>query len=440
MILFIHRKDLRVDDMSAFDYMHGLASPSIHVLILDPLLLGNNRHQEHSGINFLRHVTRLQNLYESAGHQLYIAFGEPSSVIQRIIQKISIDEIVLQKDFTPYSIARDSTIGNIADQHGIKLTSFIDHTIAHFTDFQRFSGRTEPYKVFTPFYRKWSSYVHDFYSPSSPVTLHNLQTNTMDRSVLEAFTVPFNLQQYPPAGDPEAALLEFIEYRLAAYAQGRDRYGEYRTSLVSKPLSAGAISIRRIYEALLPYELAGAWLRQLAWRDFYIYQSIYDIDFFRYETRYDLSSLSDRHFENWCKGRTGIPIIDAAMTELNQTGQMPNRLRMVTAMFLTKNLLAPFTLGEQYFRNKLSDYDHTLNRGGWLWCSSLGFDAAPYFRIMNPVTQSKTHDPEGRYIRKWLPSLLQAGHKEIHLPQNDAIVDLKTSRARAIEVYKHILR
>lgn len=127
------------------------------------------------------------------------------------------------------------------------------------------------------------------------------------------------------------------------------------------------------------------------------------------------------------------------MKQLNETGEMPNRLRMVTAMFLTKNLLCPFTLGEQHFRRQLADYDNTLNRGGWLWSSSLGYDAAPYFRIMNPATQSATHDPSGTYIRRWLPELAHLSDKQIHLPQPHAIVDLKASRARAIEVYKEIV-
>ncbi|MNE39424.1 Deoxyribodipyrimidine photo-lyase [compost metagenome] len=181
------------------------------------------------------------------------------------------------------------------------------------------------------------------------------------------------------------------------------------------------------------------WLRQLAWRDFYLYQARLDADFFSYEKVYDLGRLGTKHFEAWSMGRTGIPIIDAAMTQLNETGWMPNRLRMITAMFLTKNLGCPFIYGERYFRLKLSDYDNVLNRGGWLWSSSLGFDASPYFRIMNPVTQSQTHDPSGSYIRTWLPELAGLPDKVIHQPRPDAIVDLKSSRALAIEIYKEIL-
>ncbi|WP_426455214.1 FAD-binding domain-containing protein [Paenibacillus sp. S-38] len=170
-----------------------------------------------------------------------------------------------------------------------------------------------------------------------------------------------------------------------------------------------------------------------------MYQSRLDPLFYRYEQEYDLSVLPEDGFQAWAEARTGIPIVDAAMTELNVTGWMPNRLRMITAMFLTKNLLCPFPYGERCFRYKLADYDNALNRGGWLWCASLGFDAAPYFRVMNPVTQSQTHDPSGGYIRRWLPELSGLSDKEIHLPRPHAVVDLKASRARAIEVYKGIL-
>jgi deoxyribodipyrimidine photo-lyase len=162
-------------------------------------------------------------------------------------------------------------------------------------------------------------------------------------------------------------------------------------------------------------------------------------DYYDYEKKYDFSELDDRYYERWANGDTGVPIIDAAMRELNETGHMHNRLRMVTAMFLTKNLLCPFMLGERYFRRKLLDYDNALNRGGWLWSSSLGYDGAPYFRVMNPVTQSQRFDVQGTYLYKWLPELRHLSQEHIHLEQPNAIIDLKTSRQRSIEVYKEII-
>ncbi|TBL72633.1 cryptochrome/photolyase family protein [Paenibacillus thalictri] len=441
MILFIHRKDLRVSDLPAFEYIHRLGSPSLHVIILDPALLGQNRHLEHSGIHFLRQVQRLRQQYRDCGRRLHVLYGEPLGVVKQLVSRHpGIAEIVCHGDCTPYALQRDRNLQDWAAETGRKFTSFADQALADLPDFQQWSGRSEPYKIFTPFYRKWREYVGLFHRPASSVHVGQLHTADLAADTAELLIPPFQLESYEPDTDPAPCLASFLEEKLSGYAQRRDRFASDETSGLSRYMNTGALSIRTIYEALLERELYEDWLRQLAWRDFYLYQASADPLFFRYEHTYDMSALSDRHFEVWCEGRTGIPIVDAAMTELNATGSMPNRLRMVTSMFLTKNLLCPFPLGEQYFRRKLSDYDRTLNRGGWLWSSSLGFDAAPYFRMMNPVIQSETHDPAGTYIRRWLPELAHLSDREIHRPQPHAIVDLKQSRTRAIEVYKRILQ
>jgi deoxyribodipyrimidine photo-lyase len=239
--------------------------------------------------------------------------------------------------------------------------------------------------------------------------------------------------------DPHLLLDQFLSDRIAEYGDHRDEYEAYEPSHLSSYVAVGAVSIRKMYDAASRTAEAGEWIRQLCFRDFYLYRAVYESHYFTYEKVYDLSTLHDNHFERWCKAETGIPIIDAAMTELNETGHMPNRLRILTAMFLTKNLQCPFTLGEAYFRRKLSDYDNIQNRGNWLWCASLGENAAPYFRVNNPVTQSEKYDPQGDYIRKWLPELKDLHSKDIHQPRKDAIVDLKVSRQVAIDVYKQIL-
>lgn len=456
MILFVHRKDLRVDDLPAWDAILARGKQSLHVLILDPFLLKRERHLEHSGVNFLQHAARLQKLYQAAGQRLHLLYGEPAAVVSGLLASHPVEELVFHEDFTPYATHRDQQLRATADAAGVAVTAYDEQSLVDLREFQRWSGRSEPYKVFTPFYRKWSDYLLDFYRPASAVHVRELATAELHPSAAEAFALPPELAASLAASrgaeaghaggstalvpDPHRVLGGFLAERLRSYADGRDRFAHEATSRLSRHVNVGAISVRAVHEALLTHPQREAWLRQLAWRDFYIYQARLDAHFFTYEKRYDLSALDNRHFQAWCEARTGIPIIDAAMTELNTTGWMPNRLRMVTAMFLTKNLLCPFPYGEQYFRYKLSDYDNTLNRGGWLWCASLGFDAAPYFRIMNPVTQSETHDPEGTYIRRWLPELAHLPDKTIHRPQPHAIVDLKTSRAQAIDVYRAILR
>lgn len=441
MNLYIHRKDLRIHDLPAIEYLAASGGPSLHLFVLDPSILQGGRQKEHSGRTFLRYLNRLIRLYREAGKPLQVLYGEPERVLVRTLElHPGIKEVLYHEEQTPYARVRDRKLRAIAEARGVRVTGFNDSMLIDPADFQRYCGRTEPYRVFTPFYRKWGEYLGQFYSPSSRTGLRELEIAPWDSRLGEAFPIPWDLHAHgEPQEEPEPALERFVQERLAGYGDMRDRFAAPCTSGLSAAINTGALSIRQVYEAATERPLGESWVRQLAWRDFYLYQALYDPNFFSYEERYDLSELSDRHLAAWSEGETGIPLIDAAMTELRETGDLHNRLRMITAMFLTKNLLCPFPLGELVFRRRLADYDRVLNRGGWLWSSSMGFDPAPYFRIMNPVSQSETHDPAGAYIRKWLPRLRHLGDREIHLPRPEAIVDLKASRARAIDVYKTLL-
>ncbi|WP_339270850.1 deoxyribodipyrimidine photo-lyase [Paenibacillus sp. FSL R5-0470] len=447
MILFIHRKDLRTSDLPAFEAIRSSGTRSLHLLILEPFLLRKQRYLEHSGVNFLTQVSRLQQEYATEGKQLHILYGEPDIIVKRLSETYPIQELMVHADYTPYALKRDMSLRDTSAALGIHFKIFHDSMLCDLEDFMDCCGRREPFKVFTPFYRRWRSYLAERFHPPYSSTLADLSTSTLDDKIAEDFKIPeeitLQFEKLVPSRkkmDVHDTLEQFIDLHLRDYHVNRDRYAQVGTSQISRHLNTGTISARTVYTRLAEEEIGGEeWLRQLAWRDFYLYQARLDADFFSYEKVYDLSMLGTKYFEAWSSGRTGIPVIDAAMTQLNTTGWMPNRLRMITAMFLTKNLGCPFIYGERYFRLKLSDYDNALNRGGWLWSSSLGFDASPYFRIMNPVTQSQTHDPSGDYIRTWLPELAVLSDKAIHLPRPYAIVDLKQSRALAIEVYKEIL-
>ncbi|MEK5396720.1 cryptochrome/photolyase family protein [Paenibacillus sp. FSL K6-2859] len=447
MILFIHRKDLRTSDLPAFEAIRSSGSRSLHVLILEPFLLRKQRYLEHSGVNFLTQVSRLQQEYATEGKQLHILYGAPDIIVKRLNETYPIQELMVHADYTPYALQRDMSLQDTSSALGIRFKIYHDSMLCDLEDFMDWCGRLEPFKVFTPFYRRWRSYMTERFRPPYSSTLAQLSTSTLDERIVEDFKIPeeitLQLKELAPSGkkmDVNDTLEQFINLHLQDYLVSRDRYAQEGTSRISRHLNTGTLSVRTVYTRIAEEETGREeWLRQLAWRDFYLYQARLDADFFRYEKVYDLSILGTKYFEAWSLGRTGIPIIDAAMIQLNTTGWMPNRLRMITAMFLTKNLGCPFIYGERYFRLKLSDYDNVLNRGGWLWSSSLGFDASPYFRVMNPVTQSQTHDPSGDYIRTWLPELADLSDKAIHLPRPNAIVDLKQSRALAIEVYKEIL-
>lgn len=443
MKLFIHRKDLRTDDLAAFDYLREHEEESVHVLIYDAFLLRQGREKEHSGVNFRKHAAGLGRQYLEAKRKLHVAYGKPAEVVDFILNEFKgeIDEIVVHRDMTPYAIERDRAIRKVSEAHEVSFTQLTDHLLMDLNGFANFTGKSEPYKVFAAFHRRWVEFMNEHPNPPSATTIAELKVSDRQIEWPEAMQVPPELLESNGSDDEDPHLLldQFLSDRIAEYGEHRDEYEAYEPSHLSSYVAVGAVSIRKMYDAASRTAEAGEWIRQLCFRDFYLYRAVYESHYFTYEKVYDLSALHDEHFERWCKAETGIPIIDAAMTELNETGHMPNRLRILTAMFLTKNLQCPFTLGEAYFRRKLSDYDNIQNRGNWLWCASLGENAAPYFRVNNPVTQSEKYDPQGDYIRKWLPELKDLHSKDIHQPRRDAIVDLKASRQAAIEVYKQIL-
>lgn len=443
MKLFIHRKDLRTDDLAAFDYLREHEEESVHVLIYDPFLLRQGREKEHSGVNFRQHAAALGRQYLEAKRKLHVAYGKPAEVVDFILNEFKgeIDEIVVHRDMTPYAIERDRAIRKVSEAYEVLFTQLTDHLLMDLNGFANFTGKSEPYKVFAAFHRRWVEFMNEHPNPPSATTVAELKVSDRPIEWPDAMMVPSELLEGSGSNDEDPHLLldQFLSDRIAEYGDHRDEYEAYEPSHLSSYVAVGAVSIRKMYDAANRTAEAGEWIRQLCFRDFYLYRAVYESHYFTYEKVYDLSSLHDDHFERWCRADTGIPIIDAAMTELNKTGHMPNRLRILTAMFLTKNLQCPFTLGEAYFRRKLSDYDNIQNRGNWLWCASLGENAAPYFRVNNPVTQSEKYDPQGDYIRKWLPELKDLHSKDIHQPRKDAIVDLKASRQAAIEVYKQIL-
>ncbi|MCR8846580.1 DNA photolyase family protein [Paenibacillus sp. SC116] len=449
MYVWFHRRDLRTTDMRLFDKLRSLHMPGIHILVLDPMLLDENRAREHSGRHFLHQVSRLQQNYQQANQHLVIVYGSPDQVLLLLAANYPLQIVAFHEDMTPYAKQRDQTLLDTARACGLETITDIDHMLIDADSFDHFANRDQPYKVFTPFYNKWKQAMDLFAEPPMFTSLNDLVTVQVSPNIAEAFSLPLwmydALQSTSPSistDEPQKKLQQFLVEKLPDYEQGRDRYGWSHTSQMSGYINTGAISIRQVYEQAAQdgSGYKDSWIRQLAWRDFYLYQALRNQDYFSYERKFDWSGFDTAAFDYWAEAKTGIPIIDAAMTQLKETGEMPNRLRMVTAMFLTKQLLCPFFYGEAYFRDKLADYDHVLNRGGWLWSSSLGYDAAPYFRVMNPVRQSETYDPSGAYIRRWLPQLAHLSDKAIHQSQANAIVDLKQARIRAIEQYGFLLK
>jgi len=352
---------------------------------------------------------------------------------------------------------RDKAVKHRFDEMDIATRKYRDQTVAPVGAI--LTGQNEPYSVFTPFSRRWRSWIDE-----NQPTLYPLPKAQGDAIKPERITkIPENFKDAPPAftetGEDAAhsRLEAFLSEHGGDYKEQRDFPALDGTSRLSPYLANGVLSGRQCMIAARQAQGMGGnqegletWINEIAWRDFYIntlyhYPRVSMHRAYKPETERLQWNDPGQHFEAWKSGQTGIPLVDAAMRQLNETGWMHNRLRMVTAMFLTKNLFIDWRLGEAYFMSKLVDGFLASNNGGWQWSASTGTDAAPYFRVFNPVTQSERFDPKGEFIREWVPELAKLDNKRIHDPSKGGvipggyprpIVDLKESRKEAIAKFK----
>ncbi|HKK57011.1 deoxyribodipyrimidine photo-lyase [Marinobacter sp.] len=366
----------------------------------------------------------------------------------------SISHLHFNEEYGINERRRDKSVKAALEEQGVMVNKYRDQTVAPVGSI--LTQQDEPYSVFTPFSRSWRRWIDDNQPAVFPVP--------------EAAGEPVRAESFNPSGifpdefpEPPPALVKtgedaahaqlerFLDNRAGNYKALRDFPAVDGTSMISPYLANGVLSGRQCL--LAARERAGGdqeglttWTSEIAWRDFYInilyhYPRISMRRAFKPETESLTWNPPGDNFEAWKNGRTGIPIVDAAMRQLNQTGWMHNRLRMITAMFLTKNLFIDWRLGEDYFMSKLADGFLASNNGGWQWSASTGTDAAPYFRVFNPATQSERFDPDGDFIRRYLPEIAKLDNKRIHQPWAGGvipggyprpIVDLKASRKEAI--------
>ncbi|WP_150912611.1 deoxyribodipyrimidine photo-lyase [Marinobacter halotolerans] len=355
---------------------------------------------------------------------------------------------------------RDKAVKAEMDSLGVQVNKYRDQTVAPVGSI--LTQQDEPYSVFTPFSRSWRRWIDDNRPSVFPVPApvgEPVKPERFDNSAL----FPAEFPEPPPAlvktGEDAAhtQLEQFLNERVGDYKALRDLPAVNGTSMISPYLANGVLSGRQCLTATQERQSQGGnqeglttWTSEIAWRDFYInilyhYPRVSMHRAFKPETDTLTWNTPGDKFEAWKSGQTGIPIVDAAMRQLNQTGWMHNRLRMITAMFLTKNLFIDWRLGEAYFMSKLVDGFLASNNGGWQWSASTGTDAAPYFRVFNPATQSERFDPNGDFIRQYVPELNKFDNKQIHEPGKKGvlpkgyprpIVDLKESRKAAIEKFQ----
>lgn len=428
--IFWFRRDLRMDDNAGLFQALKAGLPVLPLFIFDKNILDKLDNKEDRRVSFIFQVIqKLQQQLVSLGSSLQVYYGFPEQVLKKLISEYAINTIFANHDYELYSIDRDNKIAEILRAAAIQFETFKDHVIFEKNEVVKPDGK--PYTVFTPYSRKWKSTLTDFQLKSYPTEkyftnfLKQPTTEIPSLGSMEFKNVEFDI----PSIDPEDELIK-------NYFKNRDYPAVNGTSKLGVHLRFGTISIRQLAcKARLLNEI---FFNELIWREFY--QAIlwhfphigrhkpFKPEYEKIEWR-----NNEEEFELWCNGKTGYPIVDAGMRELNSTGFMHNRVRMIVASFLTKHLLIDWRWGEAYFADNLLDYEFASNNGGWQWAAGSGCDAAPYFRIFNPYLQTKKFDPEMNYIKKWVPEF-----QEFSYPQ--PIVEHEFARKRCLEVYSRSLQ
>jgi deoxyribodipyrimidine photo-lyase len=390
--------------------------------ILDALDSRSDRRVEF----ILRSVAELADAIEAQGGKLIVLHGRAREEIPRLARQLQVDCVFANRDYEPAAIARDASVEKALSDDGIAFIRTKDQVI--FEQDELLSGEGRPYTVFGAYRRSWLKRLPeaDLEPAASPDDRGRLAPHTKADlpTLADLGFEATNLLQVgvmPGSAGALRALQAFLP-RMADYRRARDHPAEDGVSYLSVHLRFGTISIRRLVQEALSdgSDGARAWLDELIWRDFYfsiLYLFPHVVDrAFRRELEHLAFANRQDHFDAWCEGRTGYPLVDAGMRQLNQTGYMHNRLRMLTASFLVKDLHVDWRWGERYFAARLNDYDLAANNGGWQWAASTGNDAQPWFRIFNPVLQSKRFDADGHFIRRHVPELAACDTKLIHEP------------------------
>ena len=440
------RRDLRVEDQAAL--FHALRScRQVWCLfvfdtdILQPLLergLKRDRRVEFIRDSVVELSDALRDLSPDHAARLLVRHGRAVELVPRIAEALKIDAVFVNHDHEPSAIERDWHVADALERDGRGFRDFKDQTI--FEKDEILTQGATPFTVFTPYKRAWQKTLTPFHVSAYPVERYAERLAAVPAALDEAVPAleamgfeKTNLSDIgiPPAASGAHRLFGQFTEHIGDYAEGRDYPARRGTSYLSVHLRFGTISIRALARCALDRARhaaegkgADTWLSELTWRDFYFQILHHRPDVATgaaFKPQFDRigwesGALADDRFGAWCSGATGYPLIDAAMTQINTTGFMHNRLRMVTASFLSKDLGLDWRLGERYFAERLNDYDLSANNGGWQWASSSGCDAQPWFRIFNPVTQSQRFDADGDFIRRYLPVLSKLSNRAIHAP------------------------
>lgn len=426
--LFWHRRDLRFEDntglYSALKYEKNVQPIFIFDTdILDKLPRTDKR------VDFIHDaLIKLRNKYAEYDTQLWVFYGKPREVYSKLIGSYNLKKVYANRDYEPYAQKRDKSIYELLKAQDIEFLGKKDHVV--FEKNEVLKKDDNPYTVFTPYSKIWKSLLTPFYYKAYPVEKYvsNLYKSKEAKweSVYDNGFHSSGLEFSAPTFDEEI---------IQNYQKNRDFPAKSGTTKLSVHLRFGTISIRKCVAKAIELQ-SGTWLNELIWRDFY-HMILYHFPHvakepFRSKYKAVVWENNEDHFKAWCEGKTGYPLVDAGMRELNGTGFMHNRVRMVVASFLTKHLLIDWRWGEAYFAEKLLDFDLPANNGGWQWAAGCGTDAAPYFRVFNPTSQLDKFDKNLAYVKQWVP---EYGTDNYANP----IVEHKAARQRALDRYKEAL-
>lgn len=421
------RRDLRLFDNHAFFQALKSDKSVLPLFIYDSEILDKLPNKEDKRLAFIHEsLAAMNKILNQNGSSMYTAFGKPIEVFEKLAKEFDIKNIFCNKDYEPYAKKRDAEVLAFAERNQIEFLSFKDQVIFEESEIMKSDGT--PYTIFTPYSKIWKQKFFSQEIPrfSSEEHLDKLLQNK-DFPFLKIKEVGF--KDIPSSVEAPSADPEIIKN----YHLTRDIPSIEGTTRLSVHLRFGTVSIREL--AIITKDLNETWLSELIWREFFMmilfnYPNVVTESF---KAKYDRIEWrnNEEEFAAWCSGNTGYPIVDAGMRQLNETGWMHNRVRMVTASFLVKHLLIDWRWGEAYFAEKLLDYDLSANNGNWQWAAGSGCDSAPYFRIFNPTLQTKRFDPKLEYVRKWIPN-----YDSQIIPE---IVEHKFARERVLQTFKKAL-
>lgn len=424
------RRDLRLFDHAALYHALKQCTQVAAVFIFDTEILAQLPRRDSRVAFIWQCLLQLKTGLMAHGSDLIVRHGKATEEIPRLARERNAAAVYVNHDYEPAAVLRDATVGRELAASGIAFHSYKDQVIFEKDEILTQAGGM--YSVFTPYKRNWLAKLNDAHLQSYPVQpyLQHLAKFTGGDlpSLAELGFEECDVDAFKPGMNGGEILFDDFCARIARYRETRDFPAVKGPSYLSVHLRFGTVSIREL--ARTAWKIGGdgaeTWLSELIWREFY--QQILwhrpDVVEHAFKPEYDALPFPNNRalFAAWCEGQTGYPIVDAGMRQLNQTGYMHNRLRMITASFLVKDLLVDWRWGERYFAERLIDYDLAANNGGWQWAASTGCDAQPYFRIFNPVTQSQRFDKEGAFIRRYCPELSYLDDKAIHAPwQSDQV-------------------